>query len=273
MRLEPLGPEEARSSAEALLIEITGGTRSSMLLNRSQQVSGKIRQAYETAIERRRDRWPLSYITGTAYFWEERLAVTTDCLIPRPETECLVEAFIRDSGFKSGDSFVFLDLGSGSGAIGIALLRHFENAKAFFLDISPEALAVTRRNLEAYGLQARATLMCSDLFEKLPPVRFDAVFSNPPYFCREDWGRVEPEVLREPKTALDGGADGLDFYRRIAAGVRQRLNPGGLVLVEMGQGQSPDVELIFRNCGFEESLLYKDALGIERVLMTRNRID
>jgi len=272
IRLEPLGEDEARASAEALLSEITGYPRSVLYMNREEAVSPSGQQAYETGIVKRLERWPLAYITGKAYFWEECLSVTPDCLVPRPETETLIESLIRDSGYGPEDRFRLLDLGSGSGAIGIALLRHFRRAEALFSDISSATLEVTGRNLESHGLMDRARMRQTDLFEGFRGLCFDVIVSNPPYFSSSDWETLAPEIFREPRTALDGGADGLEFYRRIAAGASDLLSPGGLIAVEMGHRQSGDVRQIFEAQGFQKSRTYKDLLGIERVLIVRNRM-
>ncbi|HTL47995.1 MAG TPA: peptide chain release factor N(5)-glutamine methyltransferase [Verrucomicrobiae bacterium] len=270
--LEPLGPEEACASAEFLLAEITGLPRSGLYLGRTAVLEQDLCHKYESLVLARKDRNPLAYLTGTACFWEEKLKVNAFCLIPRPETECMLESFIRVSGFEKRSAFSFLDLGSGSGAIGVALLRHFEKARAVFSDISRGALQTARENAASYGLTERGSFLCADLLEAFfPDACFDVIFSNPPYFSYDDWARVEPEILKEPRAALDGGPDGLFFYRRIAAQAARLLKADGRVLVEMGEGQAKDVAGIFQEAGFPCVEIFKDDLNLERVLMAHKK--
>ncbi len=267
--LSLLGTEEANASAEVLLSEVLSLPRTSLYLEARQAVSDEKALAYESLITRRKQRVPTAYLTGKAYFWNETLNVDPSCLIPRPETETLIQAFIDHSGFSQNSPFEFLDLGSGSGAIGIALLRQFPNAKASFVDKSTDALKITKSNLEQYSLSGRARLIESDLFQECSGLFWDAVVSNPPYFEKADWGLVEPEVLQEPRTALDGGPDGLFFYRAISSRVQSHLKPDSRVFVEVGQGQAKKVENIFLSEGFSGTQIFKDDLNIERVVAAR----
>ncbi len=181
--LAGLGPEESKASAERLLEEVLGFERTFLYLKAGERVSKKRAGVYCRLILKRKTRVPAAYLLQKAYFWNEVLEVRSSCLIPRPETEILVETFIRHSGIQKQSSFIFLDLGTGTGAIGIALLRHFPRACGTFSDISRSALRVTKRNLKHYRLLSRAEIVCSDLFEKFlkKKRRWDAVLSNPPY--------------------------------------------------------------------------------------------
>ncbi len=264
-----LGPEEASASAEVLLSEVLSLPRISLYLEARQSVSNDKALIFESLIAKRKQRVPTAYLTGKACFWNETLNVGPGCLIPRPETETLVQTFIDHSGFPQNSSFEFLDLGAGSGAIGIALLRHFPNARAVFADKSPEALAIAKSNIERYDLGSRAQLIQSDLFQNFPYFLWDVILSNPPYFEQADWSHVEPEVLQEPRTALDGGQDGLFFYRVISSEARKHLKPKGWLLVEVGRGQAKKVESIFLSEGFSGTQIFKDDLNIERVVTAR----
>lgn len=269
--LSPLGEEEARASAEALLMELTGLERSFLYLEKDSLIAEKARTAFSQAVSERLRRVPLAYLTHKAYFWDLCLEVGPGCLIPRQETEILVDAFVRESGFSSGDRFSFLDLCCGSGAIGIAILRIFLEAKGTFSDISPDALAFTEKNIRRFALDSRASVKAGNLFEAFPAgkVFWDAVLCNPPYLCRADWDQIQPELLHEPKTALDGGADGYDFYRRIAGQAGSYLRKGGLILLELGRGQSAPVEKLLEQHGFIDVKIFCDYLNIDRVIMGR----
>jgi len=267
--LIPLGPDEARANAEGLLMELTGLSRSDLYLQSGRTLEAGARKDFETAVNSRLDRIPLAYLTGKAYFWDLTLEVGPACLIPRQETEVLVEKFIEKAGFGREDAFTFLDLCAGSGAIGIAVMRSFPNSRAFFADISPEALEITVRNLRRYGLEERAITAAGDLFQPFlnRGISFDAVLCNPPYLSAADWMKVQPELLKEPRLALDGGTDGLDFYRRITAEAASYLNENGLLFFEFGIGQSEDIKKLVESRGFSSIEIFRDYLDIPRVIM------
>jgi release factor glutamine methyltransferase len=262
-----LDPRESRASAEWMLENASGLTRSEIYLNANRKVSRKTETEFRRLISARKNRIPAAYLTGKAPFWNEILEVNEGCLIPRPETEILVEKFIENSGFAKDEPFAFLDLGAGSGAIGIALLRHFSQARAVFSDVSPAAQAVARRNLNQYDLLARSEIILSDLFENLSGRKWQAILSNPPYLAWNDWKRVEPEILKEPRQALDGGEDGLEFYRKLIHEAPAYLEPKGWLAVEVGRGQAEEVGGLFKNRGFENIQIFKDHASINRVVM------
>lgn len=264
-----LGSDEGDASAEVLLSEVLNLSRTSLYLEARQSVSDDHVRIYQEWVAGRKLRTPTAYLTGVAHFWNETLSVDAGCLVPRPETETLIKAFIDCSGFSQNSSFSFADLGSGSGAIGIALLRTFPKARASFLDISDKALAVTRRNLQRYGLLDRAETVRTDLFHQCAGLSWNAIISNPPYFSQQDWAEVEPEVLKEPREALDGGNDGLIFYRQIAEEAAKYLRASGFVLVEVGKGQSAQVGEIFLGQFWGGIQVFKDNLNIERAVMAR----
>lgn len=281
--LRLLGSVEARLNAEKLLSEISGTGGAEIYLEGSKGLSPVQIEAYRDIIAKRKNRIPLAYLTGRAYFWEEMLEVGTDCLIPRPETELLIEVFSQYSGIKKEETFSFLDLGTGSGAIGIALLRRFQKAKGTFSDVSPAALRIAEMNLTRYGLLkpdqkapdtpfgvCRAEVIVSDLFQEFRGRKWDAIFSNPPYFSAADWRQVEPEILQEPALALDGGTDGLDFYRRITGEAGSYLKPGGWLVMEMGIHQAPKVKNLFTKNGFKNILVFKDHAAVDRAIMAQH---
>lgn len=269
--LKHLGHAEARASAERLLEEISGLDRFHLYLDVKRTVPKKNLRTYRAWIRRRKRRVPVAYIVGKVAFWNEALEIKPGCLIPRPETEILVERFIEESGFEKQGIFSFLDLGSGSGAIGIAILRHYPNARGTFSDKSKKALAVTEKNLVRYDLLNRSEVVQSDLFEAFQEKRrekWNVIFTNPPYVATADLKKLEPEVLREPRLALDGGSDGLDVCRKIFRRAPEFLNPGGLLLMEFGKGQAKKI-VSESSKYFNDTKIFKDHAGISRTLLAR----
>lgn len=267
--LAELGPDEAKASSEFLLAEVLKAERSALFVYGHKPVPKAKAERFKVLVQKRQKRIPVAYLLRKTYFWNEVLEVDESCLIPRPETEVLVDSFIRHSGFSKQSRFYFLDLGCGTGAIGIALLRHFPQARAVFSDISAGALKITRKNLKRYGLLNRAKTVRSDCFEawKKKPEVWDAVISNPPYVADEDFDTLEPELGHEPESALRGGKGGLDFYRRIGEEAKKFLKPGGLLCFEMGAGQAKEIKKFVLRQGYTAPRIYKDYLNIDRVLM------
>lgn len=270
-KLKILGPHESQMEAEWLLAEVLGVVRSELYLE-GRSIPIEKREQFRSYVTQREKRIPLPYIAGKAYFWEEILEIGPACLIPRPETELLVARFIENSGFKKNDYFRFLDLATGSGAIGIALMRHFPNAHATLADISQEALSVARRNVGHYQLAERTEIVQSDCFENLTKQRWDAIVCNPPYLAEADWQYLEPEIFYEPRQALDGGSDGLDFYRRLLLEVRGHLHVCGWLGLEMGIHQAQTVMAWLEEKRFEVIQCYPDYAGIDRVILAQMKL-
>ena len=262
--------EEAQEECERILIKLLGCSRSGIYLEEHELGVSGVRNRFLTLIEKRIQRIPLAYLLKEADFWQETLYVDERCLIPRPETEILVEQILKAFGDDLEKSFSFLDIGTGSGAIAVALLRALKNAKGTLLDISGEALEVVRENLKRYALEDQARLVRGDLFEPFSGnEKWDLIVSNPPYLAEADWKDVQEELKFEPRKALDGGQDGLDFYRRIIAGAKDHLTPGGLLAFEMGQGQSEKVSKWLQTAGYDNIQRFNDHLHIERVVTAR----
>lgn len=274
--LKPLGKVEALASTERFLEELSGFDRFHLYLQSQSSLSKTAFRKFCVWIEQRKKRVPVAYLTGKAYFWQEVLSVSPDCLIPRPETELLIEKFIERGGFKTDSKFKFADIGSGSGAIGIALLRHYKNSRATLIDRSPKALAQTRKNLKSYKLLNRSKIVLSDLFSafKKTGQQWDVVLSNPPYLSEKDLKRAQPEILKEPRQALDGGKSGLDFYEKIAAQAPSYLKEGGWLVLEIGKGQARKVEkLILDTQAFKTVIIFKDLNSIYRVVMAQKKLN
>jgi len=214
---------------------------------------------------------PIQYIIGNTKFCGLDFIVNEDVFIPRPETEVLVESaikLIRGSGVK-GQGLRMLDLCTGPGNIAISLTKNISDCKIFASDISDKALDVARRNAIRHGVSDRIEFIKSDLFDKLEG-KFDIIISNPPYIARHEFKELQKEVLKEPAIALDGGEDGLDFYRAIISSAPGYLRPGGYLLFEIGFGQSARLcEIIGQTNGLRLSDVRPDQNNIDRVIIAK----
>lgn len=234
-RLERAGVPDAALDARLLLAHVLGESPLMMTLDGAREVPPQALAAFETMTARRAGREPLQTITGEAAFMGMSFAVTPDVLIPRQDTEILCEEALRRAGCREAS---VLDVGTGSGALAVAISL-LSRASVTATDISEAALAVARDNAARLGAQVR--FVRGDLYDAVPGERFDMIVSNPPYISREEMARLMPEVLREPVTALFGGEDGLDFYRRLTRDAARHLKPGGCVLFEIGYAQKDAV--------------------------------
>ena len=267
--LESLGPDEASASAERLLTEVIGCRKHDLYLCGEEAVSSSAVSRYQDFIRFRKERVPVAYILGFTEFWDEKISVRPGCLIPRPETECLIEAVLRINRWSPKDSFDILDLAAGSGAVGISLLRLFPKANAVFSDLSNLSLEMVRENLNRYSLLNRAQIVQSDLFQSLFPQKWDVIVSNPPYLSKKDMGQLQPELKYEPAEALYGGEDGLEFYRKISGTAGSYLKFEGCLILEVGQGQAGEVCRMLQQKGLTVFETVKDSLGIDRVISAR----
>ncbi|MDW7773469.1 MAG: peptide chain release factor N(5)-glutamine methyltransferase [Desulfobulbaceae bacterium] len=243
------GIEEARSDAEQLLGFCLGLTRSQLFLHGSKELSGPELVRCRKLVSRRLAREPLQYITGTREFWSLEFVVSPAVLIPRPETEFLLEQVLHTlagSGYGGGP---ILDMCTGSGVISVVLARELEAKEVIAVDSSPEALGIAARNIKRHEKIKEIGLVCADLFSALNPHhRFELIVANPPYIREGDLARLQPEVRRwEPPGALAAGKEGLDVIRRLADEVPGHLLPGGWLFIEIGSDQKDTVEAIFSN--------------------------
>ena len=208
---------------------------------------------------------PIAYITGTREFYSEKFFVNKDVLIPRPETELLVDEAMGILSGRKGLSV--LDMGTGSGAIGIIIAKHTEN-RVVCVDISEEALAVAKRNARSIGVSGKIDFIRSNLFDKVPAAeKFDLVAANLPYVPSDEWDNLMVDVREyEPRQALDGGERGVEFYERFAKGIPRYLNNGGHVLVEIGSSRQADEVGKMLECAGLTVTVKKDHSGRERVL-------
>ena len=259
-RLTTANVPDAELDAWYLLEWCTGVNRSHYLAYPDEAISQEQEQQYGTALVRREQRIPLQQITGEQEFMGLSFYVNEHVLIPRQDTEVLVEEtakFLKD-GMR------FLDLCTGSGCILLSLLHLKPGAEGTGADLSPEALKVAEKNRERLG--AKAELIESDLFTKIEGA-FDVIVSNPPYIKREEIETLMDEVrLHEPYMALDGHEDGLYFYRKIAAEAPKHLRAGGGLFLEIGWDQGESVSELLREQGFTDVNVVKDLAGLDRVV-------
>ena len=274
-RLTAGGITNAARDAEVLLAYGLGMTREQLVLRSDESINLTQTAACEELVRRRLGREPVAYIIGIREFWSREFLVTPDVLIPRPETELLVEFALQwaDQQSRQGAApLCIADIGTGSGAIAVALGGELPTACLVATDISEKALALARINAERNGVGERIRLVRSDLFGQLREGwKFDLVVSNPPYIADGEIAELEPEVGRwEPQTALRGGADGLEFYRRFAAETPAHLSSRGTLLMEIGAGMGAAVSALFRQAGWSEVLIHRDYAGCERIAIAHS---
>ena len=259
-RLAAAGVEEAAVDAWLLFSYDKKVDRTWYLLNRTQRASGEEQEVYLKLIARRCERVPLQHITGEQEFMGLPFRVTPDVLIPRQDTEVLVEECLRH--LAPGN--IFLDLCTGSGCILVSLLHYAKGTFGTGADLSGKALSVAKGNVEANGVEAR--LVQGDLFEPVTGT-FDLIVSNPPYIASAEIETLAPEVREhEPRMALDGTADGLFFYRRIVQESPSYLKEGGWLCMEIGYDQGAAVRQLMEARGFATVSVIKDLAGLDRVV-------
>jgi release factor glutamine methyltransferase len=268
------GIEQPRAGAELLLAHALGMERLQLYLNYDQPLKPEELTRYRDAIRRHAAREPVQYITGHQEFWSLELEVNPAVLIPRPETELLVEnALSLLAGSRNRNPLV-LELGTGSGAIAVALTHEHPTLRVIASDISPAALAVARRNAERHLVDTRIHFVAMDLFRAFisAPV-FDLLVSNPPYITDAEFSELAPEISgNEPIAALRGGPQGLSCIRSIIADAHRHLRPEASLLLEIGQGQSSILAGEFAHpLHYEPARFYPDYSGILRVLHLQKR--
>ena len=259
--------------AQTLLAEALGKDRTYLIVNFNEQLSDELLAAYQSLIARRASGEPLQYITGHQQFFGLEFEVTPAVLIPRPETELIVEEVIRLVDVHKIAKPVIVDVGTGSGCIAIALARELEDAKVTAVDISETALEIARRNAAKHELADRVRFVNSDLLAAFPEIQFaDFILSNPPYVAVHELPTLQREVRDwEPHTALTDNADGLSFYRRLLNETPIRLKPGGFLICELGFGQSETVSAMADSQVWSEVRLLDDLQSIPRTLVLRRR--
>jgi release factor glutamine methyltransferase len=275
-KLTAAGIPTARLDAEVLLSDILKKDRVWLIAHDNDTLAGAGQTLFEDAINRRSRREPLQYITGKQEFWGLDFQVTPDVLIPRPETELIVE---RAIGFvkKAGSQPTILDLCTGSGCIAISLAKELGDTRIFAVDTSSRALAVARGNARKHGVSDRIRFLEGDLFEPLGELdlrgRVDVITANPPYIRSDDLPRLQPEVRDyEPEIALRAGPDGTEIQHRIVENAPGFLKKNGVLIMEMGMGQAPALKTMVENTGSYAAIeIFKDLAGIERVIVAHKK--
>ncbi|MGV9007575.1 MAG: peptide chain release factor N(5)-glutamine methyltransferase [Brevundimonas sp.] len=249
-----------------LLLEVAAGvSRTDILTDPHRLLTPDQAAAYESMIDRRLKREPVSRILGRKGFWKIMLNVTPDVLSPRPDTEAILDVVLL--AFPPQAAFQMIDLGTGSGAILLATLAERPAARGVGTDISSEAIAVAKENAANLDLDGRAVFLRTEWATGFGPDAFDVVVSNPPYIPSGDIAGLDPEVREhDPHLALDGGPDGLQAYRDLAPEIRRILRPDGLFAVEIGWDQGPQVRALFEAAGFEGVKVVKDLSDRDRVV-------
>ena len=258
-------PERARLDAETILLHLIGKDRAWLLTHSGEEFGGCKSIGYSQLIERRASGEPLQYITGECEFFGLPFRVNREVLIPRPETEHLVEKVLELAADFTRPRIV--DVGTGSGAIAVALAHTLPAAQITAIDLSSAALQVAKENAERNGVADRLRFLEGDLLAPVAGEQFEFVVSNPPYVASGDHETLSVEVRdHEPELALYAGSHGLDIYRRLTPAAYNAVAPGGFALFEIGYGQAEAIAQLLRAAGFEDIQLTKDLQGIDRVI-------
>lgn len=264
--LEEISPTP-RLDVETLLQKVLGVDRLYILLNLERVLSEDEEQLFNKFINERLNNRPIAYIVGNREFMGLDFFVKEGVLIPRPDTEVLVEEVIKLA--KKKDAKNILDIGTGSGAITVSLAKYLENVKVTSVDISDIALEIGKRNAISNEVDDRINFVKSDLFTNIDKeTKFDIIVSNPPYIKREVIDTLDKQVKDyEPYNALEGGVDGLDFYRAITKQAKNYLKKGGILAYEVGHDQSEDVSKLMEMDGYTNIYTLKDLQQIDRVVI------
>ena len=268
-RLGESSVEDALTDARVLMCHTLGFDRIKLHMSLDMEMEESKQSYYLSCIEKRADNIPVAYIIGEKEFMGLDFIVNEDVLIPRPDTEILVEQAL--SLYKDKAKFNALDLCTGSGCIGISISHYNNNASFTLSDISTSSLEVAKKNVQKHHLDDRISLIRSDLFKHIEG-KFDLIVSNPPYINEADMHTLSSDVLNEPHLALYGGEDGLDFYRKIICSAKSHLNDGAYLIVEVGYDQGQAVQNLFKENEFFEITIKSDYSGLDRIVYGRYNI-
>jgi release factor glutamine methyltransferase len=262
--------DSPRLSAEWLLCYALGIKRIELYTQFNKIVGQEQLLQLHELVKRAGTHEPIAYLTGKKEFYSLEFEITKDCLIPRPETELLVERAIEFLRTRNGEQFI-CDLCTGCGCVAVAIARNFANCRIVATDISDTALAIAEKNIARHGLMNRIKLLQGDLFEPviagLGPAKFDLIVCNPPYVSEPDYEKLTPNVKDfEPKSALAAGQDGLDIIKRIIADASRHLKPTGILMLEIGNEQGNEVQKLLETAGcFSDVKIEKDYSNLDRL--------
>jgi release factor glutamine methyltransferase len=264
------GIVEPRLEAGLLLSHTLGRDRTFIIAHSDREISPEQLGTFHEYLARRAAGEPLQYITGQQEFFKRSFEVTPDVLIPRPETELIVETAL--DLFPDDARFSFADIGTGSGCIAISILQERRHAQATAIDKSAQALEVVHRNANRHQVLTRLRLLQSDLFSELGPGEtFDLIVSNPPYVPDEDMSSLQREVQREPRSALAGGSDGLEVIRGLMRAAPRRLNGHGYLIFEFGINQDGAIRELANKDVWELIEIRRDLQQIPRTIVLRKK--
>ena len=269
-RLQAAGIDSARLDAEVLMCHAIPVEKSHLYVSLDEQLELSARHRFTHFLLRRLRREPVAYITGGQEFWSLDFLVTPDVLIPRPDTERLVEISLECAGAFDGDlPLRIVDIGTGSGALAVILAKELPRAQVLATDVSPAALEIARHNAARHGVADRIQFLGSNLFDAIRERGFHLIVANPPYVRRGDLPALAPEVSQwEPRTALDGGLDGLNYYRGIVAQGLCHLLSGGALIMEIGAAMAGEIaELLSAAGNYTQPRVYQDYARKDRVIV------
>lgn len=269
-RLKAGGIDSARLDADVLLCHALRVEKSQLYVSLDEPLELSARHRFGDLLIRRLHHEPIAYITGCQEFWSLDFLVTPDVLIPRPETERLVEISLECAGAFDGDLLLrILDIGTGSGALAVTLAKELPRAQVLATDVSPAALEIARHNAARHQVADRIQFRASNLFDSIREHEFHIIVANPPYVRRSELPALAPEVSQwEPRTALDGGLDGLDYYRSIVGQGLRHLLPGGALIMEIGAAMGLEItELLGAAGNYTPPLVYQDYALKDRVIV------
>jgi release factor glutamine methyltransferase len=263
LKLKDAGIDTYSLDAEVLLAHVLGLSRLDMLIKKNEEITATQQAEFNTLISRRAQNEPIAYIVGHKEFWGLEFKVTNDTLIPRPDTETLIECVLKEFRDKNANLKI-LDLGTGTGCIALTLLHEYRNASATLVDISDGALEVAKHNAKHIGVSNRAGFIKSDWFRVLPESTFDIIASNPPYIARDE--ELMKDVLDyEPHSALFADNKGLDAYRKILSSCKHYMHEHTITFFEIGSTQANDITALASEYGFTIQKIAKDLSGMDRV--------
>ena len=264
--LEGRHVQEAKAKTELMISHILKCRRLEVYLRREEAVPRSSVESLEGFVTRLLEGEPLQYVLGETVFMGHPFKVDRRALIPRPETELLVEAVLKNEGLWHKELPCVADIGTGSGCIAISLTMASPRAKFQAVDISPAALDLARENARALGVEDRIDFIQGDLLEPLDPESLDAIVSNPPYVATSEYARLPREIHdHEPPMALEGGRDGLSVISRLVQQAATRLKSGGILLMEIGENQAAQVRELMEAAGFFNVEILKDLAGQDRI--------
>ncbi|HOV99414.1 MAG: peptide chain release factor N(5)-glutamine methyltransferase [Bacteroidetes bacterium] len=266
------GFDEARLTVELLLSHVLNLQRIELYTNFDRPISQKELIIFRTLFARRLKHEPVQYIVQSAFFMGLQFEVDSQVLIPRPETETLVEEVLLECKKRFPDPLRVLDVGTGSGNIAISVAKYAPNANVTAIDINPEALIVAHGNAQRHQVVSRIEFLQADIFQLKDELKYeyDVIVSNPPYVSVDEWETLQPEVRNfEPRHAITDDGNGFSFYKQLLILSDRLLKPDGLFAVEVGFGQSPHVELLLSSAGYIDITSVYDLQKIPRVIRAR----